>query len=135
MVGEDPDEEVQQADVEKSFAHKGLLKRMAIVAAGPGFNLLLAVFLLMIVFIFYGVPVLSTQVGGVEPGSPADRAGIKKGDRIVAVSGQPVTEWEELSKRIKESQGSPLNLLDSERRSRRCPYGGTDETREPNDLW
>jgi membrane-associated protease RseP (regulator of RpoE activity) len=30
---------------------------MAIVAAGPGFNLLLAVFLLMIVFIFYGVPV------------------------------------------------------------------------------
>ena len=79
MVGEDPDEEVQQADVEKSFAHKGLLKRMAIVAAGPGFNLLLAVFLLMIVFIFYGVPVLSTQVGGVEPGSPADRAGIKKG--------------------------------------------------------
>ena len=110
MVGEDPDEEVQQADVEKSFAHKGLLQRMAIVAAGPGFNLLLAVFLLMIVFIFYGVPVLSTQVGGVEPGSPADRAGIKKGDRIVAVSGQPVTEWEELSKRIKESQGSPLNL-------------------------
>jgi regulator of sigma E protease len=110
MVGEDPDEEVQQADIEKSFAHKGLLKRIAIVAAGPGFNLLLAVFLLMIVFVLYGVPVLSTQVGGVEPGSPADRAGIKKGDRIVAVSGQPVTEWEELSKRIKESQGSPLNL-------------------------
>ena len=110
MVGEDPDEEVQQADVQKSFAHKGLLQRMAIVAAGPGFNLLLAVVLLVIVFIFYGVPVLSTQVGAVEPGSPADRAGIKKGDRIVAVSGRPVAEWEELSKRIKESQGSPLNL-------------------------
>ena len=52
MVGEDPDEEVQQADIERSFAHKGLLKRIAIVAAGPGFNLLLAVFLLMIVFVF-----------------------------------------------------------------------------------
>src|SRR5215470_17472793 len=34
MVGEDPGEEVQQADIEKSFAHKGLLKRIAIVAAG-----------------------------------------------------------------------------------------------------
>ena len=110
MVGEDPDEEVQQADIEKSFAHKGLLKRIAIVAAGPGFNLLLAVFLLMIVFIFYGVPVLSTQVGAVESGSPADRAGIRKGDRIVAVNGQPVSEWEELSKGIKESQGNALNL-------------------------
>src|SRR5499427_5802182 len=42
MVGEDPGEEVQPADIEKSFAHKGLLKRIAIVAAGPGFNLLLA---------------------------------------------------------------------------------------------
>ena len=110
MVGEDPDEEVQQADIEKSFAHKKLWQRMAIVAAGPGFNLLLAVFLLMIVFVFYGVPVLSTQVGGVEAGSPADRGGIKKGDRIVAVDGQPVAEWEELSKRIKESQGRPLSL-------------------------
>ena len=110
MVGEDPDEEVQAVDVQRSFAHKPLLQRMAIVAAGPGFNLLLAVFLLMIVFIFYGVPVLSTQVGGVEPGSPADRAGISKGDRIVAVNGQPVTEWEELSRAIKESQGRPLGL-------------------------
>jgi regulator of sigma E protease len=110
MVGEDPDDEVHAADLEKSFAHKGLLKRMAIVAAGPGFNLLLAVFLLMIVFIFYGVPVLSTQVGAVESGSPADRAGIRKGDQIIAVNGQHVSKWEELSKGIKESQGNSLNL-------------------------
>ena len=39
MVGEDPEEEVQPADIERSFAHKSLLKRIAIVAAGPGFNL------------------------------------------------------------------------------------------------
>jgi len=111
MVGEDPDDQVSPSDIEKSFAHKPLFKRIAIVAAGPGFNLLLAVFFLMIVFIFYGVPVLSTQVGGVEPGSPADRAGIQKGDRITAVNNQPVTEWEELSRAIKESQGGPLKLL------------------------
>ncbi|MGH7888853.1 MAG: site-2 protease family protein, partial [Candidatus Binatia bacterium] len=45
MVGENPDEEVQDVDIDKSFAHKSLLKRVAIVVAGPGFNLLLAVFL------------------------------------------------------------------------------------------
>ena len=110
MVGEDPDEEVQPADIAKSFSHKTLWQRIAIVAAGPGFNLLLAVLLLMIVFVFYGVPVLSTQVGAVEAGSPAERAGLTKGDRIVAVNGQPVTEWEELSKAIKESGGKPLQL-------------------------
>ena len=110
MVGEDPDEEVQQADIEKSFAHKSLLKRIAIVVAGPGFNLLLAVFLFIVVFTFYGVPVMSTQVSGVEKGSPAERAGITKGDRIVAIDGEPVKEWEELSKKIKGSGGRALNL-------------------------
>lgn len=110
MVGEDPDEEVRSEDVERSFAHKNLLKRIAIVIAGPGFNLLLALFLLVIVFTFYGVPVMSTQVSGVEKGSPAERAGIVKGDRIVAIDGKPIKEWDELSKTIKASGGSPLHL-------------------------
>ncbi|HMA80509.1 MAG TPA: RIP metalloprotease RseP [Candidatus Binatia bacterium] len=110
MVGEDPDEEVQQADLERSFAHKSLAKRIAIVVAGPGFNLLLAVFLLMVVFTFYGVPVMSTQVSGVEKGSPAERAGIIKGDQIVAIDGTPVKQWEELSNRIKGSGGKTLTL-------------------------
>ena len=108
MVGEDPGEEVSPAEIERSFAHKGLLKRIAIVAAGPGFNLLLAVVLLMIVFLFYGVPVLLSQVGGVETGSPADRAGIQKGDVILALNGRAVKEWEELSQGIKQSDGKPL---------------------------
>ena len=73
MIGEDPDEEVAQADIERSFAHKSLLKRIAIVVAGPGFNLLLAVLLLMIVYTFYGVPVMSTQINGVEKDSPAEK--------------------------------------------------------------
>ena len=53
---------------------------------------------------------MSTQVSGVEKGSPAERAGIAKGDRIVAIDGKPVKEWEELSKTIKASGGKPLNL-------------------------
>jgi regulator of sigma E protease len=110
MVGEDPEEEVKAVDIERSFAHKSLLKRTAIVAAGPGFNLLLAVFLLMVVFLFYGVPVLSNLVGAVEPDSPAAQAGIQKGDRIVAVDRQAVTAWDDLSSAIKQSGGEPLAL-------------------------
>jgi regulator of sigma E protease len=110
MVGEDPDEQVSQVDVQRSFAHKPLLQRIAIVAAGPGFNLLLAVFLLMIVFLLYGVPVVSTQIGNVEKGSPAEVAGIQKGDRIIAVNGRSVDSWETLSAAIKESEGKPLKV-------------------------
>ena len=110
MIGEDPDEEVSAADRERSFAHKSLLKRFAIVFAGPGFNLMLAVLLLMLVFVFYGVPVMSTLISGVEKGSPAERAGIAKGDRIVAIDGKPVVEWDDLSQTIKSSQGKSLNV-------------------------
>jgi len=110
MVGEDPDQEVQPGDLEKSFAHKSLLKRIAIVVAGPGFNLLLAVLLLMVVYTFYGVPVMSTQVSGVEKGSPAEKAGIVKGDRIISLNGKTVEQWEELSGGIKASGGKALEL-------------------------
>lgn len=110
MVGEDPDEIVPPAEIAKSFSHKNLLKRIAIVVAGPGFNLLLAVLLFAFVFTFYGVPVMSTQVSGVESGSPAARAGIAKGDRIVDLDGKPITEWDDLSKGIKASGGKELNL-------------------------
>jgi regulator of sigma E protease len=110
MVGEDPDQEVQPGDLEKSFARKSLLKRIAIVVAGPGFNLLLAVLLLMVVYTFYGVPVMSTQVSGVEKGSPAEKAGIVKGDRIISLNGKTVEQWEELSGGIKASGGKALEL-------------------------
>jgi regulator of sigma E protease len=110
MVGEDPGDEIQEVDVQRSFSHQGLAKRVAIVAAGPVFNLLLAVVIFIWIFMSYGVPVLTTRVGGVEPDSPAARAGITKGDRIVGVDGQAVKKWEELSGRIKESQGRALNV-------------------------
>jgi regulator of sigma E protease len=110
MIGEDPEEEVSQADIERSFSHQGVGKRTAIVAAGPLFNLLLAVVLFAAIFMFYGVPLLTTRIAGVEPGSPAAKAGIQKGDRVVAVGGDAIREWEELSARIKQSQGKPLQL-------------------------
>jgi regulator of sigma E protease len=110
MVGEDPEEEVRQEDLERSFSHQGIGKRVAIVAAGPLFNLLLAVAVFASIFVFYGVPILTTRVGGVEPDSPAAKAGIQQGDQILAVNGQAIKKWEELSNEIRHSQGKTLNV-------------------------
>jgi regulator of sigma E protease len=110
MVGEDPEDEVSEVDAHKSFSHQSLGKRAAIVAAGPLFNLFLAVAIFLWAFITYGEPVVTTQIGAVTPDSPAAAVGIEKGDRIVAIGGQPVNKWEELSRQIRASQGKPLSL-------------------------
>lgn len=110
MIGEEPGEEIQTADTRRSFAHQGLLKRSAIVAAGPVFNLLLAVALFAWIFISLGVAVLTTRLASVEDGSPAAAAGLREGDVIIGVDGTEVRSWDELSQRIKQGAGKPLDL-------------------------
>ncbi|MEE9550057.1 MAG: RIP metalloprotease RseP [Candidatus Binatia bacterium] len=110
MVGEDPGEEVKETDIARSFFHQGLGKRIAIVAAGPVFNLLLAVVVISLNLALFGAPALTSRVGDIRPDFPAGKAGLLKGDLIVAVDGQPINKWEELSNRIKESRGKALRL-------------------------
>src|SRR5690606_2387049 len=97
LAGMDPaverEEEIAPDD-ERSFQRKPLWQRMAIIAAGPAANFLLA-FLLLVVF--YAAITVPFAVADVLPGSPAERAGILPGDRIVAVERQRVTNLAELS--------------------------------------
>ena len=55
-------------------------------------------------------PLVSTRIGQVLPGQPAQQAGIQTGDRVVAVDGAPVAEWDQLAKIIHGSPGRPLML-------------------------
>ncbi len=92
-----------------SFAVKPLWARAFIVVAGPLGNLIFAAFLLAILFAT-GVPVLTSTVGKVSEGMPAAQAGLQAGDEIVAVNGEPVSRWEELSGAIRASEGAPVDL-------------------------
>ncbi|MFP4131726.1 RIP metalloprotease RseP [Thiohalospira sp.] len=55
-------------------------------------------------------PAIPPILGQVESGSPADRAGLEAGDRIVALAGEPVNGWRELVERVRGSPGEPLSL-------------------------
>ncbi|MFB3820238.1 MAG: RIP metalloprotease RseP, partial [Candidatus Methylomirabilales bacterium] len=55
-------------------------------------------------------PLVPTRIGQVIPGHVAQQAGLKSGDRILAVNGEPVAEWEQLAKRIHASPGRPVRL-------------------------
>jgi regulator of sigma E protease len=55
-------------------------------------------------------PLLSARIGQVLPGHVAEQAGLRSGDRIVALNGIPIVEWEQLAKTIHESPGKPVRL-------------------------
>jgi len=111
MLGEAPDEEVAQEKKAVSFSHQKVGRRLAIVAAGPVANFILAVFIFGLILFFYGQPSLLPQVGKVLDGYPAQEAGFKEGDLILALDGQEVKTWEEMAARIAGHGPRPIKVL------------------------
>jgi regulator of sigma E protease len=109
MVGEAGEEDLSEEDRSRSFLAKPPLQRMMIVFAGPLFNLVFA-YLAFISIFMMGVPFTTSKIGEVVKDMPAARAGLKANDIVVAVNGQPVSKWGDLSKSIIESGGKPLDL-------------------------
>ena len=114
MTGEGMNEDVSDEDKEKSFMHKPLSKRIAIVAAGPIMNLVLAVVLLPITYMI-GVTVpafleRAPVVGIVAPGEAGERAGLKSGDMITEINGDPIEDWEDLIMKVALSPERELKL-------------------------
>ncbi|TML68285.1 MAG: PDZ domain-containing protein [Actinobacteria bacterium] len=83
-------------------------RRLVAILAGPGANVLLAIVLLTVLFMTGSVKP-SRIVAGVESGSPAQKAGIQAGDRVVAINGARVTP-KKLPDAIVESHGRPLTV-------------------------
>ncbi len=86
--------EVPDSERHLSFNSKSVIQRIAIVAAGPLANFLLAIAAFWLMFVV-GVKTVVPIIGNVEPGSPAAQAGLKSGDEVVSISGNPVNSWDE----------------------------------------
>jgi len=101
---EETSQEISQELAHRSFDNKPIWVKMAIIAAGPVFNLIFAVLVFWFVF-FGGIPSLSPKIGQVLPDSPAAQAGLLQGDVVVRIDGNRIDDWEELATRIR--RGSP----------------------------
>ena len=85
-------------------------RKVAVIFAGPGTNLLFAILLIAVVYMV-GVPSeASRTVDRVDPSSPALAAGLKPGDEIVAVDRENVDNFDELSQLIRSSEGRPIRV-------------------------
>ncbi len=112
MVGENPDEELSGSDLE--YLSKPKWQRLIILLAGPAMNVILA-FVLTIGVYQLGIRVAADAddpvvLGLVEPGSPADAAGLQRDDLIVSIDGEPLENWDEFRIRILISANQPLDL-------------------------
>ncbi len=97
-------EPVEEIDEARSFSHKPVWARMAIVLAGPAFNMIFA-WLLLICLYLVGMPIMKATIGEVFKDRPAAQAGMQKGDMITAVNGYPVVQWEDFSSRMAKVDG------------------------------
>lgn len=112
MLGENDDETdpLPPGEEERAFNNQHVLKRIAIVAAGPFFNLALALFLFCGLYLISGIHVMIPEIGQVRPDSPAYKAGLKKGDLIISVQGQEIEIWSEIKEFVQDHAGEPLAI-------------------------
>lgn len=135
MLGED-DEHEALANPDRAFSTQPVVKRAAIVFAGPAMNFVFAFFVYALLFVAVGVEMPSTapRVGGVSPGLPAEQAGLRAGDRIVSVNGARIDTWEQLSGSVLGSKGATLNL-EVDRDGQRFPLVVTPSLQDNRTLF
>jgi len=107
-------EDVAPADEDRLFYRKPWWQKVIVMAGGPTVNLVIATVLFAISFMAFGIQVPTTTVSQVsdcaipdaeygrtctddDPVTPARKAGLQPGDRIVSINGQEVREWADLT--------------------------------------
>ncbi len=82
----------------RTFPAQSIGERAAIVAAGPIANFLLAILIFAGTAFFFGKQVLMPRVDAVIEGSAAERGGLKAGDIVIAIDGQPVDSFADMQR-------------------------------------
>jgi regulator of sigma E protease len=142
MLGEISDDdqppEVPDALPGETLRAKPLWQKLAILFAGPAMNLLLPV-VIFVALLAVGLPRPEPVVGFVETGSPAAKAGLASGDRILEVDGKPVVWWDAVEEDLRTRPGQNVSLrfehdgqartatLDLAARSGMNEFGGVHE--------
>jgi regulator of sigma E protease len=110
---------VRPEEAHRAFNRQSVWRRIAIVAAGPVANFLLAIAFYWMLFVG-GVQEAKPIVAAPEPGTIAQAAGLVRGERILKINGEPMASWQQLRWRLLqlavEKQSARLEVIDPEQR-------------------
>ncbi|MBD3729456.1 MAG: RIP metalloprotease RseP [Sphingomonadales bacterium] len=93
-----------------SFHFAALWKRALIVFAGPATNLLVTLAIFASFNLAYGQVVASSAIGSFAPVSAAREAGLREGDQIVAINGQRMAQFEDISQSVIMYPGKVVDI-------------------------
>ncbi len=132
---------VPAAERHMAFNRRPIPHRIAVLAAGPGFNFVFAIMAYWLMFVT-GVPSLKAFVGDIAPGSTAAEAGLAEYDEILAVGDQPTPTWEAATLAILDEllRDGRIDMTvegaDGRSRSVELDVRGREaELTEPESLW
>jgi regulator of sigma E protease len=110
MAGDSPEENV--AGNPDEFLSKPKWQRFLILFAGPFMNIVIAIaFMAGIAMVGTEQVVIKPVIGSVEAGKPGEKAGLRSGDRIVSIKGEPVEDFQDLSMIIGMNAGTSLTVV------------------------
>lgn len=95
---------------EKRLQSKSVWQRFLIMFAGPGFNFILATFILFISALMFGSFSNSPVVGSVDEIYPAYKAGVRVDDKIIAVNNKKVKSWDDVMWEIQINNGATIEF-------------------------
>lgn len=101
---------MSEAERAHTLAFKPLWQRASVAAAGPLANFILAIILFTGLILHNGHTVLAPIIGDVVKGSAAEAAGIKSGDRVTAIDGTKIVDFEQMPQIIAVSGGRNLSI-------------------------
>lgn len=107
LAGETQEDQIKGEKWE--YLSRSVGERSKIIFAGPVLNYILAFFIFSVVFMM-GNPSLTSKIGKLMAGYPAETAGIKAEDKILKINGKDVLYWDDVTKIIHTNKRNELNV-------------------------
>lgn len=119
---------IPEGDEHRTFFRLPVWKRIIIMLGGPFMNLVIAVVLYAVLLMGFGIAQPSTTLGSINecvvpatseqqecgpdtPAAPGNEAGLLPGDRVLAIDGRAITEWDDISAAIRPAAGRTIPVI------------------------